>query len=192
MEPPSPGDTAWLMTLHPWGTPSPWGQCLTRYPPHGALSPGDCPAHCPSESTPSHGDAGLFPTPWTPQGHAHSPPYRAPHSPGDTGQPTPHLMVWLMMMGSGCCRSPASFMGISEKRMRTQLKIWGAKQSLWHPWQGPPHLGSQVGHPQAGGASQSPGKGHNQRLEGLWELGRGFSAGRSGNVQVPVGSSGCS
>lgn len=35
----------------------------------------------------------------------------------------PHLMVWLMMMGSGCCSSPASFMGISEKRMRTQLKI---------------------------------------------------------------------
>ena len=36
-------------------------------------------------------------------------------------------MVWLMMMGSGCCRSPASFMGISEKRMRTQLKIWRGK-----------------------------------------------------------------
>lgn len=80
-------------------------------------------------------------------------------------------MVWLMMMGSGCCRSPASFMGISEKRMRTQLKIWGAEQSLWHLWQGLPSPVHQVGHPQAGGASQSPGKGHKQSLEGLWEAG---------------------
>lgn len=86
----------------------------------------------------------------------------------------PHLMVWLMMMGSGCCRSPASFMGISEKRMRTQLKIWGAKQSLWHSWQGLPSP-VQPGGTSPSGTSQSPGKGHNQSLEGLWGPGRGLS-----------------
>lgn len=110
-------------------------------------------------------------------------------SPGDTAHPVPspqspsgpvpilcpHLMVWLMMMGSGCCRSPASFMGISEKRMRTQLKIWGASRAFGTHGRVCPHLCSQVGHPQAGGTSQSPGKGHNQSLEGLWRVGRGFS-----------------
>lgn len=57
------------------------------------------------------------------------PPHRACQPPGNAAQHTlhPYLMVWLMMMGSGCCRSPASFMGISEKRMRTQLKIWRGK-----------------------------------------------------------------
>lgn len=47
--------------------------------------------------------------------------------------PHPYLMVWLMMMGSGCCRSPASFMGISEKRMRTQLKIWRGRVECLAP-----------------------------------------------------------
>lgn len=72
-----------------------------------------------------------------------------PLQPGERcpGSPCPYLMVWLMMMGSGCCRSPASFMGISEKRMRTQLKIWrdkaerllsragpGAPLGITQPW----------------------------------------------------------
>lgn len=41
-----------------------------------------------------------------------------------------YLMTWLMTMGSGCCSNPASFMGISEKRSRPQLKIWGGCQRV--------------------------------------------------------------
>lgn len=50
----------------------------------------------------------------------------------------PYLMVWLMMMGSGCCRSPANFMGISEKRIRTQLKIWRGRAEHELPMSGAP------------------------------------------------------
>lgn len=37
-----------------------------------------------------------------------------------------YLIMWLIMMGSGCCSRPASFMGISENLMRGQPKIWRA------------------------------------------------------------------
>lgn len=176
-KPPKPSGLGTLPSPVPTPLRAPhqsWGH---RTSPHPIKPPGTHPLPT-LQSPPSPGD--------TAQPAAH--PTEAP-SPGNTAHPVPspqspsgavpilcpHLMVWLMMMGSGCCRSPASFMGISEKRMRTQLKIWGASRAFGTHGRVPPHLCSQVGHPQAGGTSQSPGKGHNQSLEGLWRVGRGFS-----------------
>ena len=41
-----------------------------------------------------------------------------------------YLMRWLMTMGSGCCRRPASFIGISENFIRAQLKICQQGESI--------------------------------------------------------------
>lgn len=72
-----------------------------------------------------------------------------------------YLMTWLMTIGSGCCSNPASFMGISEKRSRPQLKIWGGRQrvgdALVGTWGSGPSRGGVAPQARRAGAGRGGG-----------------------------------